>query len=137
VTRDGVEHLIPNETLISERVENWTHTHSHTRLKIPVQVAYDTDVHRAIELCVQAAGATPRVLAEPECRCLLVGFGDNGLQLEVRIWIGDAHNGVQNVKSDVLLRIWDVFREAGIRVPYPRRDVTILAAHDGFPSPPT
>ena len=107
VTRDGVEHLIPNETLISERVENWTHTNSHTRLKIPVRVAYDTDVHRAIDVCVQAACGAERVLAEPECRCLLVGFGDNGLELEVRIWIGDAHNGVQNVKSAVLLRIWD------------------------------
>ena len=74
VTRDGVEHLIPNETLISERVENWTHTNSHTRLKIPVQVAYDTDVHRAIDICVQAACGTERVLAEPECRCLLVAL---------------------------------------------------------------
>jgi len=137
VTRDGVEHLIPNETLISERVENWTHTNSHTRLKIPVRVAYDTDVHRAIEICVQAACATPRVLAEPECRCLLVAFGDNGLELEVRIWIGDAHNGVQNVKSAVLLRIWDLFREAGIRVPQPQREVTLRGAADGFSTQPT
>jgi small-conductance mechanosensitive channel len=137
VTRDGVEHLIPNETLISERVENWTHTHSHTRLKIPVRVAYDADVHRAIEICVQAACQTPRVLAEPECRCLLVAFGDSGLELEVRIWIGDAPNGVQNVKSAVLLRIWDLFREAGIRVPSPQRDVTIRAAPSGFSPPPT
>jgi small-conductance mechanosensitive channel len=131
VTRDGVEHLIPNETLISERVENWTHTNSHTRLKIPVQVGYDTDVHRAIQICVEAACGTERVLAEPECRCLLIAFGDNGLQLEVRIWIGDAHNGVQNVKSAVLLRIWDRFREAGIRVPYPQHDVTIRGLPDG------
>ena len=124
VTRDGVEHLIPNETLISERVENWTHTNSHTRLKIPVRVHYETDVHRAIEVCERAACQTERVLGEPECKCLLVAFGENGLELEVRIWIGDAHNGVQNVKSAVLLRIWEMFREAGIRVPLPQRDVT-------------
>jgi small-conductance mechanosensitive channel len=136
VTRDGVEHLIPNETLISERVENWTHTNSHTRLKIPVRVAYDTDVHQAIDICVQAACGTERVLAEPECRCLLVGFGENGLELEVRIWIGDAHNGVQNVKSDVLLRIWDRFRDAGIRVPLPQRTVTVQGATDLPPSRP-
>jgi small-conductance mechanosensitive channel len=131
VTRDGVEHLIPNEWLISERVENWTHTNSHTRLKIPVRVAYDTDVHRAIDICVEAACGTERVLAEPECRCLLVAFGDNGLELEVRIWIGDAHNGVQNVKSAVLLRIWDRFREAGIRVPYPQREVSMRGLPGG------
>lgn len=131
VTRDGVEHLIPNETLITERVENWTHTNSHTRLKIPIRVHYDTDVHQAIDICVRAAAGTERVLEQPECKCLLVGFGENGLELEVRIWIGDAHNGVQNVKSEVLLKIWEMFREAGIRVPYPQRDV-----HVAGPPPP-
>jgi small-conductance mechanosensitive channel len=131
VTRDGVEHLIPNETLITERVENWTHTNSHTRLKIPIRVHYDTDVHQAIDICVRAAAGTERVLEQPECKCLLVGFGENGLELEVRIWIGDAHNGVQNVKSEVLLKIWEMFREAGIRVPYPQRDV-----HVASPPPP-
>ena len=123
VTRDGVEHMIPNETLITEHVENWTHTNSHTRLKIPVRVHYDTDVHQAIDLCVRAAAETERVLEQPECKCLLIAFGESGLELEVRIWIGDAHNGVQNVKSAVLLRIWELFREAGIKVPYPQRDV--------------
>jgi small-conductance mechanosensitive channel len=131
VTRDGVEHLIPNETLISERVENWTHTNSHTRLKIPVRVHYETDVHQAIELCERAACQTERVLGEPECKCLLVAFGENGLELEVRIWIGDAHNGVQNVKSAVLLRIWELFREAGVRVPYPQREVSLRSVADG------
>lgn len=131
VTRDGVEHLIPNETLIAERVENWTHTNSHTRLKIPVRVAYDTDVHQAIDICVRAASQTERVLEQPECKCLLVGFGESGLELEVRIWIGDAHNGVQNVKSDVLLRIWDMFREAGIKVPLPQRVVHMADGKEG------
>jgi small-conductance mechanosensitive channel len=126
VTRDGVEHLIPNETLITERVENWTHTNSHTRLKIPVRVHYETDVHKAIDICVRAACGIERVLEQPECKCLLVAFGENGLELEVRIWIGDAHNGVQNVKSAVLLKIWEMFREAGIRVPLPQRDVHVV-----------
>jgi small-conductance mechanosensitive channel len=137
VTRDGVEHMIPNETLISERVENWTHTNSHTRLKIPVRVHYDTDVHQAINICLRAASQTKRVLAEPECKCLLVAFGDNGLDLEVRIWIGDAHNGVQNVKSEVLLKIWDMFREAGIKIPYPHRDVYLRPGPEPLgPVPP-
>ncbi|HZF27846.1 MAG TPA: mechanosensitive ion channel domain-containing protein [Gammaproteobacteria bacterium] len=135
VTRDGVEHMIPNETLITERVENWTHTNSHTRLKIPIRVHYETDVHQAIDICVRAACGTERVLEQPECKCLLVAFGENGLELEVRIWIGDAHNGVQNVKSEVLLKIWDMFREAGIRVPYPQRDVHVAAA-DGLGAGP-
>ena len=123
VTRDGVEHLIPNETLISERVENWTHSNSYTRLKIAVPVHYDTDLHNAIDLCLAAAKETERVLTEPEPRCLLIAFGDSSLDLELRIWIADAHNGVQNVKSAVLLRIWELFREHGITVPYRQIDL--------------
>ena len=137
VTRDGVEHMIPNETLITERVENWTHTNSHTRLKIPIRVHFDTDVHQAIDICVRAACGTERVLEQPECKCLLVAFGENALELEVRIWIGDAHNGVQNVKSAVLLKIWEMFREAGIRVPYPQRDLHIASGGEvGAQAPP-
>lgn len=125
VTRDGVEHLIPNETLISERVENWTHSNSQTRLKIPIRVHYDSDVKKAMELCTEAATETDRVLANQEAKCLLIGFGENCVDMEVRLWIADAQNGVNNVKSAVLLKIWDKFKEHGIRIPYPQRDVHI------------
>ncbi|HEX6997929.1 MAG TPA: mechanosensitive ion channel domain-containing protein [Gammaproteobacteria bacterium] len=123
VTRDGVEHLIPNDVLITERVENWTHTSTETRLKVPLRVHYDTDLPKAIELCERAAAETERVLARPEPRCLLLGFGESAIDLELRIWIADAQNGVQNVKSAVLLRIWKLFREHSIEVPYPQRDL--------------
>jgi small-conductance mechanosensitive channel len=123
VTRDGVEHLIPNETLISERVENWTHSNSRTRLKIDVGVHYDSDLKRVIELCVEAAQETQRVLDDPAPRCLLIGFGDSSVDLQIRFWIADAHNGVQNVKSAVLLRVWEKFKSAGIEIPYPQRDL--------------
>jgi small-conductance mechanosensitive channel len=123
VTRDGIEHLIPNEMLISERVENWTHTNRQSRLKVDVGVHYSSDVHRAIALCLEAAGETDRVLERPECKCLLIEFGDNSVNLQVRFWIGDAQNGVQNVKSAVLLSIWDKFKEHGIEIPYPQRDL--------------
>jgi small-conductance mechanosensitive channel len=132
VTRDGVEHLIPNELLISERVENWTHTSSQTRLKIAVPVHYDTDLPKAMELCQEAARETERVLEQPDPRCLLIAFGDHALDLELRIWIADAHNGVQNVKSDVLLKVWTKFQANGIKVPYPQRDVHVIS---GSPAP--
>ena len=123
VTRDGVEHLIPNETLISEHVENWTHTNNRTRLKLDVGVHYDSDVRRAIELCTEAAMEIDRVLGDPKPKCLLIGFGDSSVDLQVRFWISDAHNGVTNVKSAVLLRIWDKFKAEGIEIPYPQRDL--------------
>ena len=133
VTRDGTEHLIPNETLISERVENWTHTNNRTRIKVGLGVHYDSDVHKVIELCVTAAAGTDRVLTEPEPRCLLVGFGDNSVDFQVRFWISDAQNGVQNVKSSVLLSIWDTFKAEGIEIPYPQRDVHIRSGGESIP----
>jgi small-conductance mechanosensitive channel len=109
VTRDAIEYLIPNEEVITERVINWSYSSAEVRLKLPVGISYGADVRQAIELCQGAASETRRVLSEPEPVCLLKGFGDNGVDLELRIWINDPKNGVSNVKSDVFLRIWDKF----------------------------
>jgi small-conductance mechanosensitive channel len=133
VTRDGVEHLIPNETLISERVENWTHTHRRTRLKVDVRVHYRSQLARVIAICEEAARETPRVLSEPEPKCLLIELGDAGLNLQLRFWIADAQNGVQNVKSAVLLRIWEAFCREQIEVPYPQRDLHVREEGVAYP----
>lgn len=128
VTRDGVEHLIPNEVLMAERVENWTHTHSNTRLKVDIGIHYDSDVRKAIDLCVEATRDVPRVLEDPAPKCLLIGFGDSSVDLQLRFWIADAQNGVRNVTSEILLRVWDAFRAHGIEIPYPQRDVHVRSA---------
>jgi small-conductance mechanosensitive channel len=125
VTRDGVEHLIPNELLISERVENWTHTSNRTRLKVDVGVHHKSNLPDVITICEEAAKETDRVLKDPEPKCLFVEFGESALKLQLRFWIADAHNGVQNVKSAVLLRIWEKFKRQNIAVPYPQRDVHV------------
>jgi small-conductance mechanosensitive channel len=134
VTRDGVEHLIPNETLISERVENWTHSNSRTRLKVDVGVHYDSDVHAAMQLCLDAATRTERVLDDPAPKCLLIEFGDSSVNLQLRFWISDAQNGVQNVKSAVLLEIWDLFKEHHIEIPYPQRDLHLRTSGEHIAS---
>jgi small-conductance mechanosensitive channel len=123
VTRDGTEYLIPNEDLITHQVVNWSHTSSHVRLKIPIGISYDADVHKARALCLEAAAETPRVLKEPSPVCLLLGFGDSSVELELRIWIQDPKNGVHNVKSDVLLLVWDKFHAHGVEIPFPQRDL--------------
>lgn len=133
VTRDGVEHLIPNETLISEPVENWTHTQRRTRLKVDLFVHHDSDLKEVIALCEAAASATTRVLPEPAPKCLFIEFGESSLKLQVRFWIGDAQNGVQNVKSDVLLEIWQRFKDHGVRVPYPQRDLHVRSSVENSP----
>jgi small-conductance mechanosensitive channel len=128
VTRDGIEHLIPNEEFITTRVENWTHSDSQIRLKIPVGVHYGSDVERALEICVECAKELPRVLKEPAPVCQLRSFGDNAVELELRLWIGDPMNGINNIRSDVLRRIWHAFHAEGIELPYPQRDLHLRSA---------
>src|SRR5260221_3764824 len=127
VTRDATEYLIPNDELITQRVINWSYSNAEVRLKLPVAISYSADVRQAIELCQGAASETPRVLNEPKPVCLLKGFGDNGVNLELRIWINDPKNGVSNVKSDVFLRIWDNFHTQGIEIPFPQRELHLKA----------
>ena len=128
VTRDGIEHLIPNEELITQRVENWSHSNNRLRLRIPVGIHYRSDVRLAIRLCIEAAAAVPRVIKEPKSVCLLKGFGDSSVDLELRIWIEDPQNGVSNVKSMVLLLVWDKFHAHDIEIPFPQRDLHIRSA---------
>lgn len=123
ITRDAIEHLIPNEELIVSRVENWSYSQDNLRLRIPVGVHYKSDVNKAIELCLEAAADVKRVMTLPKTACLLKGFGDSSVDLEIRIWIRDPMNGCSNVKSEVLLGVWEKFHEHGIEIPYPQRDL--------------
>jgi len=125
ITRDGIEHLIPNEELITQRVENWSFSSALVRLRIPIGISYDSDPRKAMELCINAAKMVPRVLLDPEPRAQLVGFGDSSVNLEMRVWIEDPTNGRGNVISEILLGVWDAFHEHGIRIPYPQRDLHI------------
>lgn len=125
-TRDGIEHLIPNNHFINNGVENWSHSDLNVRIKMPVGVAYETDLHQAIALCIEAAQAVPRVLNFPKPVCLVTGFGDSAVNLEIRAWINDPSDGVANVRSAVLLEVWDRFKQAGVRLPFPQRDVHII-----------
>lgn len=125
ITRDGTEFLIPNEDMITQPVTNWSHTHRLVRRKIPVQVSYQSDVNKAMDLMVQAASEQARTLKVPEPRTLMKGFGESGVDLELRMWIEDPQNGVSNIASDVMIRIWDLFHENDIEFPYPTRVVHV------------
>lgn len=128
VTRDGHEHLIPNELLMTEKVVNWSYSTKTVRIRRSVGVAYGTDVRKAMALVIAAAAAAPRTLADPPPRCLLIGFGDNSVDLEVRFWIEDPQSGVTSAANDVLLNIWDAFNEHGVQFPFPQRDVHLKTA---------
>lgn len=128
VTRDGIEHLIPNEEFITRGVENWSYSSKSVRLKIPLGVSYNADLREAIRLCKEAAGAAERVLDDPAPNCLIKGFGDSSVDLELRIWIDDPDKGVSNIKSEVMLNVWDRFHEHAIEIPFPQRDLHIRSA---------
>lgn len=140
VTRDGKEHLIPNEQLMVEPVENWSYSSRNVRIHIPVGVAYATDLPLAQRLMIEAATAADRVLKAPAPTVWLRGFGDSSVDHEILAWIDDPEAGVGNVQSDILNRLWLLFQEHGIEIPFPQSDVYIRsmpAVGEGAPEQDT
>jgi small-conductance mechanosensitive channel len=125
ITRDKIEYLIPNENLMVNQVENWSYSSRDVRVKVPVGVAYGTDIDQAEALMLQAVRDVPRVVASPEPSVWLHAFGENAIQFEIQIWINDPEDGIGNIRSDVLKRLWHLFREHGVEIPFPQRDLYI------------
>lgn len=125
ITRDGKEHLIPNENLMTQEVENWSFSDRNVRVRIPVSVAYDCDLRLAQELMFAAAHESPRVLSSPKPNVWLTAFGNDGVEHEILAWISDPESGVGNVRSDVLNRLWWKFKEAGVSIPFAQRDIYV------------
>ncbi len=123
VTRDEKEYLIPNEDLITQQVVNWSYSSKKIRIRVPVCISYKADPHEVIELIVGKIKGIDRMLTDPTPKCLLTGFGESSVDLELRFWIDDPQNGVANVTSDVLLNIWDTLKENNIEIPFPQRDI--------------
>jgi small-conductance mechanosensitive channel len=119
----GRESIVPNEMLITQRVENASLADSKVVISTAVQVAYGTDVDALIPRLIEAVASVPRVIAEPGPGVQLSGFGADGLDLLVLFWIADPHNGQGNVKSDVNLMILRTLTDAGVQIPYPQRVV--------------
>jgi len=123
VTRDGKEHLIPNEILMTEEVENWSYSSKNVRVRIPVGVSYASDMEMAVKLMLKAAEESPRVLDLPRANVWWTEYGDSSVNFEVLVWIKDPEEGVGNVRSDVLQRLWFLFKDNGIEIPFPQRDL--------------
>ena len=126
ITRDGRKHLIPNELLMTQAVENWSYASPEVRVRMRVPVAYESDLRRAQRIIVETAKANARILPEPEPVVWITAFGERAIEHELRFWITDPESGLGNVQGEVFLGIWDRFQEEGIRIPYPRRDVRLV-----------
>ncbi|MCX9147094.1 mechanosensitive ion channel family protein [Erythrobacter sp. WG] len=122
-TRDEREYLIPNENLMINQVENWSYSSRNVRVQVPVGVSYDADMALAETLMLDAARKARRVLLQPAPSVWWNGFGDNAVNFTIHCWINDPEEGVGNVKSDVLKHLWALFKEHGVGLPYPQRDI--------------
>ncbi len=122
----GVEALVPNELLVSSVVQNESYSDPQTRIGLPVQVGYDSDLERAMAIMVAAAQTQERVLADPPPAVLLTAFADSGINLELGVWLADSGKGTGQLRSDINLAIWREFKQAGISIPFPQREIRIL-----------
>ncbi|MBI4995367.1 MAG: mechanosensitive ion channel [Rhodocyclales bacterium] len=122
----GVEAIVPNEVLVGSVVQNESYTDTRVRLTLPVQVAYGSDLERAMALMVEAAVAQVRVLSDPPPKAFVMAFADSGINLELGFWVGDPEEGTQQLRSDINLAIWRAFQAAGIEIPFPQREVRIV-----------
>ncbi|WP_147126702.1 mechanosensitive ion channel family protein [Shimia ponticola] len=126
VTRDGKEYLIPNEDLITNQVVNWSHSDQFVRLDIFFGVAYGDDPHLVRKIAVEAAKSVDRVLHDRTPVCHIVGFGDSSVDYILRFWILDPTDGLTNIRGNVYLALWDTFKEHGISIPFPQREVRMV-----------
>jgi small-conductance mechanosensitive channel len=126
---DGVEAIVPNETVVTTTVLNHSYTSAQVGIALQVQVSYDSDVEKALDLLVDIASRETRVLRGAQApKAFLVGFADSGITLELGVWIGDPHVGHLDLRSSLNRAILRDFAAQGIEIPYPRRDVRIVGA---------
>jgi small-conductance mechanosensitive channel len=125
---DGTEAIIPNEALISSTVLNLSHSDRLLRVPINLQVAYGTDLELATTLLRGTVEGESRVLADPEPLVYVKSFQDNGIELELAVWIKDPEEGTLGLKSSLNMKIWRSFTDHGIEIPAPRRTVHLLTS---------
>ncbi len=121
---DGREFLIPNEDLVTQKVTNWTYTDKNTLVKVNFSTNYDADPRLVCKLAIDIAAAAKRAIKLKPPNCLLTEFAEAGMKFSLTFWIADP-DGMDNVKSEVMLALWDAFKREGIRVPYPVREIRI------------
>ncbi len=121
---DGREFLIPNEDLVTQRVTNWTYTDKNTLVKVNFGANYDADPRLVCKLSLEIAATAKRAIKGKPPNCIITEFAEAGMKFSLTFWIADP-DGMDNVKSEVMLSLWEVFKREGIRMPYPVREIHI------------
>ena len=121
---DGREFLIPNEDLVTQKVTNWTYTDKNTLVKVNFGASYDADPRLVCKLALEIAATAKRAIKDKPPNCIIAEFAEAGMKFSLTFWIADP-DGMDNVKSEVMLSLWEVFKREGIRMPYPVREIRI------------
>lgn len=134
-TDEGLDVLVPNETLVTSEIINWSYDGDcKVRVSTAVQIGYQNDLEQAVALLERLASEHPEVMREPAPTVRVTNFAENGIDLELRCWIDDQGYGVGRVRSDLYRQIWQLFRSAGIEFSPPQRDIRIIGS---LPQPPS
>ena len=118
-TRDHIKYLIPNELLMTSAVENWTASTKDERMKVPVRVAYGTNLDLAERLMLQAIEGVERVQPEPKPAVWLVNFAEKGIEFEIQVSISQPEIGTGMIRSAILRNVWHLFKDHGVELPVP------------------
>ena len=132
---NGREAIVPNEMMVTQRVENLSLADPRVSLSTTVQVAYGSDLPALLPRLAAAVAAVPRVLAQPEPTVQLAAFAPDGLELNIGFWIEDPQLGQGNVRSDVNLAVLQALQQAGVQIPFPQRVLHQVQAVDALPTP--
>ena len=121
-TLDRSEIIVPNSDLISQKVTNWTFTTNISRIVLTVGVAYGSPLDKVLEILMRVAQEHPEILKDPESSAIFTGFGESSIDFELRVWISDINKRLK-VKSELGQAVDRYFREEGITIPFPQRDL--------------
>jgi small-conductance mechanosensitive channel len=125
VTNDNITTIVPNQKFIDSSVTNWTYGDPRVRFRIPVGVAYASDVEKVRRALIKAGEEDPHVLKDPAPSVFFVAFGDSSLNFELVVWSNEMSNRPHRFRSDLNFAIHRKLREAGIEIPFPQRDLHI------------
>jgi small-conductance mechanosensitive channel len=137
VTNDNITIIIPNSLLISENVINWSHNDDKVRFRIPVSVAYGSDVRLVERLLLEVADEDPNVMKDPKPGVRFMEFGDSGLLFELRAWTDTLTHRKGLLVSSLNFGIHDKFKQHGIQIPFPQRDLHIRSGPVELKQPPS
>ncbi|MBF4986853.1 mechanosensitive ion channel family protein [Methylophilus sp. 14] len=126
---DGTEVIIPNETMITDVVINHTSAAHKAKVPIPIQVSYESDLDVAIKILKEVGQSHQRTMKEDSAVDVIIkAFGDNGIDLQLSVWVADPEEGSAKLQSEIYYAVWQRFKAENIQIPYPQRDVRIISA---------